>query len=156
VSLKFAFRLVQVLSGMTAGLLLFPGPALAFGPLWVTQGSYVHQIAHLLFATAMFFFIYQIHREELRKFRGFRYLAAAGLFFAIWNLDAMVGHFSEWTLTNPVFLGEGMSTRLLMYDANTWLFYITQIDHYALLAPAFYLFYRGLKAFAQEPESRPQ
>jgi hypothetical protein len=143
-------RLGQILSGVILVLLSSPGYALAFGPGWVTQGSYVHQTAHLLFAGAMFFFIHEVGRQELRKFRGFRYLRWAAWFFAIWNLDAIVGHFSEWALTNPVILGEGVSKRLVMESFDSWLFYVTQLNHFILLPPAFYLFYRGLKAFARE------
>jgi hypothetical protein len=134
-----------------AFLLLQPQKAQAWGPEWITTGSYVHQIAHLLFAWAMIFFILHIRREQLRQFKGFRYLSWAAVFFVIWNLDAVVGHFSEWALTNPVFLGKGLGRRLLMYDPNTWLFYFTQINHFLFLPIAFYLFYRGLKAFSQEP-----
>ncbi|MBM4295118.1 MAG: hypothetical protein FJ126_09495 [Deltaproteobacteria bacterium] len=140
----------QVLLAASILYLAFPSPVLAFGPQWITTGSYVHQIAHLLFAGAMAFFLRQIHRENLLKYKGFRYLSWAAWFFILWNLDAVVGHFSEWALVNPVILGGGWDKRLLMYDANSWLYYITQINHFVLLAPAFYFFYRGLKTFAQE------
>ncbi len=141
----------RILAGVVFILLSSSGSALAFGPGWITQGSYVHQTAHLLFAGAMFFFMFELRRQELRKYRGFRYLKWAAWLFAIWNLDAIVGHFSEWALTNPVILGEGVSKRLVMESFNSWLFYVTQLDHFILLPPAFYLFYRSLKAFAQEP-----
>jgi len=72
---------------------------------------------------------------------------------ALWNFDAFIGHWAEWTLENPIILGQGFSRRLGMYDAHTWLFYLTQIDHSLLLMPAFYLFYRGIKTLAREPES---
>jgi hypothetical protein len=41
-----------------------------------------------------------------------------------------------------------------MYNPKTWLVYITKIDHFLLLLPAFFLFYLGLKALAQEPGDR--
>ncbi len=122
---------------------------------WGTQGSYVHQCAHLLFAGAMLFFIYEMVHEGLQKFRGFRYLIAACGVLAFWNVDAFVGHAVEWSLTNPVIMGQGLSRQLLMDSFITWVYYITQIDHFAFLIPAFYLFYRGLKAFAQEARSFP-
>ena len=73
---------------------------------------------------------------------------------ALWNLNAFVGNWSEWTLNNQVTLGHGFSRQLLMSDAHTWLFYLTQIANFLLLPPAFYLFYRGLKVLAREP--RPE
>ena len=39
-----------------------------------------------------------------------------------------------------------------MSDFHTWLVYITKIDHFILLVPAFLLFYLGLRALAQKPE----
>ena len=122
---------------------------------WGTQGSYVHQFAHLLFAGAMLFFIYEMVHEGLHKFRGFRYLIAACGVLAIWNVDAFVGHAVEWSLTNPVIMGQGLSRRILVDSFIIWVYYITQIDHFAFLIPAFYLFYRGLRAFAQESRSFP-
>jgi hypothetical protein len=138
-----------------AGLLLFsPGTCLAWSFKWPTEGSYVHQIAHLLFGGAMLFFIYEIFHAHLQKFRGFRYLLWTCGFLAVWNLDAVIGHWADWTLSNPVILGHGFGRRLLMDDFQTWVVYLTKIDHFVLLVPAFYLFYRGLKTLAQEEGKR--
>ncbi len=143
----------QVICAVYA-LLLIPGCELALNLKWPTEGSYVHETAHLLFGAAMLFFIHEIHHAGLQKFRGFRFLVWAWGFLALWNFDAFIGHWTEWTLTNPVIIGKGFSRQLLMSDAHTWLFYITKIDHFLLLPPAFYLFYRGLKALARE--ARPE
>jgi hypothetical protein len=135
-------------------VLLLPSQALAQWVTWHdfgTQGSYVHEIAHLLFGLAMLFFIYEIVHVRLQQFRGFRLLVWAWALLALWNLDAFVGHWAAWTLENPVILGQGWSRRLLMYDFHTWLVYITKIDHFVLLVPAFLMFYLGLRALAQKP-----
>jgi hypothetical protein len=71
--------------------------------------------------------------------------------FALWNLDAFVGHWADWTLQNPLILGQGWDRRLVMDDFQTWLVYITKIDHSILLAPAFLMFYLGLKALVRKP-----
>jgi hypothetical protein len=34
---------------------------------------------------------------------------------------------------------------------HTWLVYITKIDHFILLVPAFLMFYLGLKALVRKP-----
>jgi len=122
---------------------------------WGTQGSYVHQTAHLLFAGAMLFFIYEMVKEGLRKYRGFRCLIWACAVLAYWNADAFVGHAVEWSMTNPVIMGQGLSRRLLMENFTSWVYYITQFMHWLFLIPAFYLFYRGLKALAQESQAGP-
>jgi hypothetical protein len=150
-------RLSQVLSGFFLFLLFSPRYVLAQGWFeWGTEGSYVHQTAHLLFFAAMVFFIYEMIREKLQRYPGFRCLIWACAILALWNLDAVVGHALEWSLSNPVILGHGLSQRLLMEDPKIWAFYVTQIDHFALLIPAFYLFYRGLRALAQESQSEPR
>ena len=143
-------RLAQVLLGVFALVLLAPSPSLASYLLWETQGSYVHELAHLLFGVAMLFLIYEIHRGELRGLPGFRSLVWACWLLAWWNLDAVVGHSLDWSLRTPVILGQGLDRRLLMENWHTWAFYFTKITHFFLLVPALYLFYRALKRFSRE------
>ena len=146
-------RVIRVLVAAFTLIFLAPRPSLAQWSSWYefgTEGSYVHETAHLLFAAAMIFFIYEIYHTELHKFRGFRYLAWAWALLAWWNLDAVVGHWAEWTLKNPIIIGEGFARQILMYDTQTWMFYIGKIDHFVLLVPAFYLLYRGLKVLDRQ------
>lgn len=145
-------RAVQVLVAALAFVFLAPRSSLAAWASWYqfgTEGSYVHETAHLLFAAAMIFFICQIYHTDLHKFRGFKLLVWAWALLAWWNLDAVVGHWAEWTLQSPVITGEGFSRQILMYDTHTWIFYIGKIDHFVLLLPAFYLLYKGLKVLDQ-------
>jgi hypothetical protein len=147
-------RLVRLGSAGFVLVLLVPSHALAQWVTWHnygTQGSYVHQIAHLLFGLSMLFFIQEIFHARLEKFRGFRLLIWAWALFALWNFDAFVGHWADWTLENPVIMGQGWSRRLLMDSFQTWLVYITKIDHFVFLVPAFLLFYLGLRALARKP-----
>jgi hypothetical protein len=134
-------------------VLLSPSSALAKWATWHhfgTQGSYVHQTAHLLFGLSMLFFIYEIHRAHLGEIRGFRLLVWAWALLAVWNFDAFFGHWADWTLYNPVILGQGWGRRLAMDDFHTWLVYVTKIDHFILLIPAFLMFYLGLKALVRK------
>jgi hypothetical protein len=147
-------RLSQVLCGLAALVFFAPRPALAIELLWETQGSYVHQMAHFLFAIAMVFLIYEINRGELRGLPGFRSLVWACALLVWWSLDAIVGHAIDWSLHYPIILGTGLDRRLLMENAQTWAFYITKITHFAILIPAFYFFYRSLKRFSQEEEAK--
>jgi len=141
--------LTRVLSVLAALTVLAPKPALAFSLLWETQGSYVHQMAHLTFALAMVVFIFEIYRGELRGLPGFASLIWACIFLVWWNLDALFGHAVDWSLRNPVILGSGVDSRLLMENWESWAFYITKITHFLLLIPPFYLFYRSLKQFSR-------
>ncbi len=151
--LPLFFRLA-VLAAVT----LTPAPARAEAWVgwfqWGTQGSYVHQFSHLLFAGAMLFFLRELYWGELAGKPGFRSLWWSCWILVFWNLDAVVGHSLEWSLANPVIMGEGLSRRLLMEDLHTWLFYIFKFNHFFWLMPAFYLFYRGLRAFAEHPPGK--
>jgi peptidoglycan biosynthesis protein MviN/MurJ (putative lipid II flippase) len=147
-------RLSQVGSAVVVLLFLAPSQGLAQWVSWYkfgTEGSYVHETAHLLFFCAMLFFIHEIFQAHLQKFRGFRCLVWAWVLLAIWNVDAFIGHWADWTLYNPVILGEGWDRRILMDSFQTWLVYITKIDHSILLIPAFLLFYLGLRALVHKP-----
>ena len=146
-------RLYQVGSAAVVLVLLSPRVGLAQWVTWYqfgTEGSYVHETAHLLFLLSMLFFIHEIFHANLQKFRGFRLLVWAWAVLAFWNLDALIGHWADWTLENPIILGHGWGRRLVMYDFQTWLVYITKIDHFILLVPAFLLFYLGLRALVQK------
>jgi len=94
-------RIFQICPAVFVLVLLSPRYGLAQWVTWHqfgTQGSYVHQIAHLLFFLSMLFFIHEIIHANLQKFRGFRLLVWAWALFALWNLDAFVGHWAAWTL----------------------------------------------------------
>jgi len=146
-------RVFQVIVAAFTLVFLAPRPSLAEWVSWYqfgTEGSYVHETAHLIFAAALIFFIYETYHADLQKFRGFRYLAWAWALLAWWNLDAVVGHWGEWTLENPVIIGQGFGRQILMDNFQTWLFYIGKIDHFVLLLPAFYLLYKGLKILDQQ------
>ncbi|MGA8573373.1 MAG: hypothetical protein ACLP7A_07935 [Desulfobaccales bacterium] len=150
-------RLQTVLLAVSAVfplLLVSPPQALALSFQWTAEGSYVHQTAHLLFTAALLFFIWEIYHTGLQRFGGFRWLTWCWGVLALWNLNAFVGNWSKWTMSNPVILGHGFSRQLLMTDTHAWLFYLTQIANFLLLPLAFYLFYRGLKLLAREP--RPE
>jgi hypothetical protein len=41
-----------------------------------------------------------------------------------------------------------------MDDFHIWTAFITRLLNFILLVPAFYLFYRGIKALAQIPRTR--
>ncbi len=147
-------RFLWVLVGTAIVILSSPTSGLAALFDWETQGSYVHQFAHLLFMGAMLFFIREMYHAGLQAARGFRCLIWACWLLALWNLDAVIGHTIDWSLRNPLILGEGVSRRLVMENVSTWVYYITKLNHFILLPPAFYLLYRGLQTMAQEFETR--
>jgi hypothetical protein len=128
-------------------LLLTPRPALALQPHGPPEGLYVHQMAHLLFAGALIFFIWSIRHEAMAKAPGFRRLTQACVLFILWNLLAFVGHWAEVVLDLEDFVGPAgdFGRRLVMSKAAAWIYYVAKFDH-LMLVPAFFLLGRGLKA----------
>ncbi len=148
--------MILTLGAACLTLLLFPGGAAAQWEGWFewgTQGSYVHQMAHLLFMAAMLFFIREMHRGDLLHLPGFRSMVWACWLLAWWNLDAVLGHAIEWSLYNPVIMGRGLNQWLVMDSLQVWLFYITKLTHFLLPIPAFLLFCLSLKAMAGSIEA---
>lgn len=146
-------RLARIFSTVCCLLLISPASLMAAGSLWPSAGPYVNEIAHLLFLGAMIFFIFEIFSADLKQFLGFRYLFWAWVLLALWNIDTFIGRLAAWSLTGPLFLGEGLPLRLQIADAPSWIVFITQALNFILLVPAFYLLYRGLRALANFPRA---
>lgn len=145
---------LMLVGAATALILCSPASGRAALLDWETQGSYVHQFAHLLFLGAMLFFIREMHQAGLQTARGFRCLIWTCWLLALWNLDAIIGHTIDWSMRTPIILGTELSRRLVMENISTWIFYIHRFNHFLLLPPAFYLLYRGLRIMAQEFQAR--
>lgn len=144
----------RVLLGTIFVLLCAPASGSAALFEWATEGSYVHQFTHLMFLIAMLSFIREMYRGGLQETLGFRYLIWACWLLVLWNLDALIGHTIDWSLRNPLILGEGLSRRLVMEDTRTWAYYFHRLNHFLLLPPAFFLFYLGLKRLARESQTK--
>jgi hypothetical protein len=149
-------RLAIILSTWCSLLFFSPRYSLAAGFMWPGAGPYVNEIAHLLFLGAMIVFIYEICYAGLQNFSGFRYLLWAWVLLALWNIDAFLGRWAAWNLCEPIILGEGSSLQLRMHDVHTWVVFLMQINNFILLIPAFYLFYRGIKALTKIPRAEHQ
>ena len=80
---------------MVASLVLFPRTALALQPNGPPEGLYVHQIAHVLFAGAMIFFLLQMKGKVMPGLPGFRLIRLVCVLLVLWNLNAFVGHSAE-------------------------------------------------------------
>ncbi len=137
--------------GALVGVVLLPRPALAIQPHGSPEGFYLHLIAHLVFIGALVFFIFKL-RQEIVQTRSFHLLIWACALFIGWNLMTFIAHLSALSVRPQDFSGmEGhLSRRLTMSGLSHWIYYFASLDH-LILVPAGYLFYRGLKALAQEP-----
>ncbi len=148
------YRLLPGVIGVLVGVVLFPSPAMAFIPHWdPKEAFFIRQFSYLFFMVAMIFFIYELKQERLQQKRGFRLLAWASVFFALWNFDCFIGQFIALYFKAEVTDGAAgiFSPQLLMANLGNWINYFTKLDH-LLLVPAFIYFYRGIMAFGRELE----
>lgn len=139
----------------TLGLLLliwsYPESAFAYIPHWdPKEGFFIRQFSYLFFLVAMLFFFYELKQENLHHKPGFRMLALASGFFALWNLDCFIGQFVALNLGAPVLSGPAgiFSQKLVMTDPGVWVYYLTKLDH-LFLVPAFLFLYFGIRALAR-------
>jgi hypothetical protein len=151
-------RLLPWVLGFLLGSLIFPSPALAFIPHWdPREAFFIRQFSYLFFMVAIIFFIYELKQERLQQQRGFRLLAWAGVFFALWNFDCFIGQFMAMYFKAQIAEGTAgiFSQQLLMANLGNCINYFTKLDH-LLLVPAFIYFYRGIMAFSREVEEGPR
>jgi hypothetical protein len=140
--------------GFLLGSLFWASPALAFISHWdPKEAFFIRQFSYLFWALAMLFFFYELKQVKLQQHRGFRLLAGASVFFALWNFDCFIGQFIALYLDTAVTSGgtKSFPSDLKMAEVSHWVYYFIKMDH-LLLVPAFFLFYRGIKAFVQDPE----
>jgi hypothetical protein len=149
--------LYRILAGITAVLLFDPCPTLALQTHGPPEGLYVHQLAHVLFAAALLFLIWQVKYEGLTGLPGFRQFRWACGLFVLWNVVAFLGHWSDQLILPQAFQGQpgDFSRRLIMSRFSDWIYYVAKLDH-LVLVPAFFLLWRGLKALlSKTPEEAP-
>jgi hypothetical protein len=147
----------QIWLGVIAFIICDPRPTLALQTHGPPEGLYVHQLAHVLFAAALLFLIWQVKYEGLTGLPGFRQLRWACGLFVLWNVIAFLGHWSEELLLSQDFHGQpgNLSQRLIMSRFSVWIYYVAKLDH-LVLVPAFFLLWSGLKALlSKTPEERP-
>jgi hypothetical protein len=137
----------QICLGVIAFIIFDPRPTLALQTHGPPEGLYVHQLAHVFFAAALLFLIWQVKYERLVGLPGFRQIRWACGLFVLWNIVAFLGHLSEMLLIPQAFQGQqgDLSQRLIMSRISAWIYYLTKLDH-LILVPAFFLLFRGLKA----------
>jgi hypothetical protein len=144
------FRLLIAFLGFMILGWSHPESAFAYIPHWdPKEGFFIRQFSYLFFLFSMLFFFYELKAENLRQKPGFRFLALASGFFALWNLDCFVGQAVALSLGPPVILEPAgiFSQKLVMAGPWVWIYYLTKFDH-LLLVPAFLFLYFGIRALA--------
>ncbi len=138
--------------GVGLAIAVFPGEAVAIQTHGGAEGLYVHQIGHLLFLGMAVVLALRLRSNPELSSRGWRFIKASCLLFAMWNALAFVGHCLEETMPVPVFVGGNNPWTWALADAPHWkalLFYMCKLDH-LLAVPAMFLFVQGLRALDKE------
>ena len=127
------------------------GTALAVQIHGPPEGIYVHQMAHDLFAAAMIFLIYTLHKHPLVRCPGWKYLKISLFFFLLWNINALIVHSLSLHLPENAITGTNLLNQRLNGPLTweRWLYYITRNDH-LLCVPAMWFMMQFLKTFYHE------
>lgn len=135
-----------------ASFLLFCSePAWALQSHGAPEGIYVHQMAHLLFVTALAYLYLHTRKTPVIESRGWRYLQIFCGFLIAWNLLAFTGHEMFQLLRPEDFIAKGSWQEQLAGPVSLVkiLYYITKMDHF-LIVPALIALAISLRTFYHE------
>jgi len=123
----------------------------------MSEGIYVHQIAHLFFMISMGFFIHWLRRGKLVKEAGWRYMQYMAFFFILWNLDVFILHFLDEQLgVIQVSLIDLTHIRIQAANGMRGLeifYYLAKLD-YLFCVPALFFLNLGLSHLVAESHSK--
>jgi hypothetical protein len=136
----YAFPAVTVL------LAVLPVPAYAIQTHGAPEGLYVHQIGHILFATAMIGFAVRIRRSRLADEQAWSLMSIGAILFALWNGWAFLGHILNELIPQTDFSrgSTGLQSLLDLHAPIDVLYYLFKMDH-LLCVPALVFIYIALK-----------
>lgn len=143
-------QITFLLSGALLGL-LFASPAWALQSHGAPEGIYVHQMAHVLFLSALTYLYWHTRKTQELSSRGWKYLQLFCLLLIVWNIMAFTGHELFEHLDSHDFL-EHDSWNQRLAPPITFpkiLYYITKMDHF-LLVPALLALVISLRTFYHE------
>jgi hypothetical protein len=105
-----------------------------------------------MFLVALIFVWVRFYRTPAFVGRGWTYLKASVVLFALWNVDTFLAHWLEKMMPAEPFVGaDGTWSRVLVEVPATLgvPFYLTKFDH-LLCVPGIVFFYLGLRSFWRE------
>jgi hypothetical protein len=136
------------------GCLLWPArAAMAIQIHSGLEGLYVHQIAHILFLFSMGALIYWLRDSGLIEEPGWRYVQYSALFFILWNIDAVAGHYLDGHGNLFVLADEGsFAARIHLVNGSSrvmLLYYFAKLDH-LFCVPGIVFLYMGLRRLLKQ------
>jgi len=147
---------LPMLTGVSAGLLMFADPALATQTHGQPEGLYVHQMAHIFFLISMGSLDFWLRQRNLTEQRGWKYIQFSAVLFILWNIDAAAVHFLDEHLDilgiTKIDLWHIKIENSQRHDSITILYYLMKLDH-LLCVPAMFFLYFGLKTILKTTDN---
>ncbi len=128
--------------------ILLPEQCMALQTHGEPEGIYVHQMAHILYMTAMGYLYWDTKRSTFSG-RGWTYLRIFCVFTILWNFLALIGHASVQHLHAEDFTVAGgyLASKINMpFTFVKIVYYTAKLDH-LLAVPAMFFLYLGLRSF---------
>lgn len=115
------------------------------------EGIYVHQMAHVLFMTALIYLYWHTRRTQETTSRGWKYFQVFCIFLILWNILAFTGHETYEHLHDKDFVLRNTRDSMLAHPLTfkKFLYYITKMDHF-LVIPALIALVISLRTFYLE------
>ena len=134
-------------------LFMLPENAWALQPHGAPEGLYVHQMAHILFMSALAYLYLHIRKTTALISKGWRYLRIFCLLFFLWNLVALIGHTMALYLTPADFINRGSWHAQIAapLDFTKVVYFLSTMDH-VLFVPAFFSLFLSLRTFYREAQ----
>lgn len=129
------------------GQLLAPDSAWSFQSHPAPEGLYAHQMAHIFFIIAMGMLAYWLEFNRFTLQRGWRLIQVSCIFFLIWNLVAIAGHWVEVQIPGEVLQGDPDWTQRIELGSNrlNWVYYFLKLDH-LYCVPAIVCLFLGVRS----------
>ncbi|MEK6777957.1 MAG: hypothetical protein AABY87_13935 [bacterium] len=131
-------------------------PALAVQEHGGAEGLYSHQMAHLVFFSAMIYLCIRLVRsgESVRK--GWRWIFFSALLFACWNADTFFVHQYREVIDPQTFSGNFFDQPWTFnaHSVPDLLYYLGTYDH-ILSFSALLLFFIGIRGLIKVQRERP-
>lgn len=141
-------QFIQIITVSALVLFSAPGSAWALQSHGAPEGSYVHQMAHLLFMGALLYLYWHTRHTPVLASRGWKYLQTFCILFSAWNILAFIGHEAFDLLTPEDFVIENGLRKHIAgpINATKLIYFITKMDH-LLYVPALLALVISLRTF---------
>lgn len=127
------------------------GDAMALQTHGEPEGIYVHQMAHILFMTALIYLYWHTRKTQETTSRGWNFFQLFCIFLIGWNILAFTGHETFGYLKDSDFILQDTWQARLSPPINFTkvLYYVTKMDHF-LIVPALLALVISLRTFYLE------